>query len=59
MDFVEWLALYKIRLSLDEKCGQVIACQPVVLQIKANLELDHTWRQAWSSLVGLVERKRR
>jgi hypothetical protein len=41
MEFVEWLALYKTWLSLDEKYRQLIARQPVVLQIKANLELAH------------------
>lgn len=38
MEFVEWLALYKTWLSLDEKYHQLIARQPVALQIKANLE---------------------
>jgi len=38
MEFVEWLALYKTWLSFDEKYRQLIARQPVVLQIKANLE---------------------
>ena len=38
MDFVEWLALYKTWLSLDEKYRQLIDRQPVALQIKANLE---------------------
>jgi dihydrodipicolinate synthase/N-acetylneuraminate lyase len=38
MEFIEWLALYKTWLSLDGKYHQLIARQPVVLQIKANLE---------------------
>ena len=38
MEFVEWLAFYKTWLSLDEKYRQLIARQPVALQIKANLE---------------------
>jgi hypothetical protein len=38
MEFIEWLALYKTWLSLDEKYHQVIVRQPIVLQIKANLE---------------------
>lgn len=38
MEFIEWLALYKTWLSLDEKYRQLIARQPVALQIKANLE---------------------
>jgi len=38
MEFVGWLALYKTWLSLDEKYRQLIARQPVALQIKANLE---------------------
>jgi hypothetical protein len=41
MEFVEWLALYKTWLSLDEKYRQLITRQPVVLQIKANLEPIH------------------
>jgi hypothetical protein len=41
MAFVEWLALYKTWLSLDEKYHQLIARQPVALQIKANLEPVH------------------
>ena len=38
MEFIEWLALYKTWLSLDEKYHQLIARQPVSIQIKANLE---------------------
>jgi hypothetical protein len=38
MEFIEWLALYKTWLSLDQKYHQVVSRQPVVLQIKANLE---------------------
>ena len=38
MDFVEWLALYKTWLSLDERYRQLITRQPVAMQIKANLE---------------------
>ena len=38
MDFVEWLALYKTWLSLDDKYRQLIARQPLALQIKANLK---------------------
>jgi hypothetical protein len=34
MEFVEWLALYKTWLSLDEKYRQLIARQPVAIQIK-------------------------
>jgi len=41
MDFVEWLTLYKTWLSLDGKYRQLIARQPVALQIKANLEPVH------------------
>jgi hypothetical protein len=41
MEFVEWLALYKTWLSLDDKYRQLIARQPVVLQIKANLDPAH------------------
>jgi hypothetical protein len=41
MEFIEWLALYKTWLSLDEKYRQLIARQPVLLQIKANLEPAH------------------
>ena len=35
MAFVEWLALYKTWLSLDQKYRQLIARQPVALQIKS------------------------
>jgi hypothetical protein len=41
MEFIEWMALYKTWLSLDEKYRQLISRQPVVLQIKANLEPVH------------------
>jgi dihydrodipicolinate synthase/N-acetylneuraminate lyase len=41
MEFIEWLALYKTWLSLDDKYHQLIARQPVVIQIKANLEPVH------------------
>jgi hypothetical protein len=41
MEFVEWLALYKTWLSLEGKYRQLVARQPVVLQIKANLEPVH------------------
>lgn len=41
MEFVEWLALYKTWLSLDDKYQQLITRQPVALQIKSNLELTH------------------
>jgi len=41
MEFVEWLALYKTWLSLEGKYRQLVARQPVVLQIKANLEPMH------------------
>jgi hypothetical protein len=34
MTFIEWLALYKTWLSLDEKYRQLISRQPVALQIK-------------------------
>jgi len=35
MEFVEWLALYKTWLSLDEKYRQLIARQPIAVQIKS------------------------
>jgi len=38
MQFVEWLALYKTWLSLNERYRQLMDRQPVALQIKANLE---------------------
>ena len=41
MEFVEWEALYKTWLSLDEKYQQLISRQPVALQIKANLDPAH------------------
>lgn len=34
MDFVEWLALYKTWLSLNEKYQQLISRQPIAIQIK-------------------------
>jgi hypothetical protein len=39
MVFIEWLALYKTWLSLDDKYRQLIDRQPVAVQIKTNLEL--------------------
>ena len=41
MEFIEWLALYKTWLSLNEKYHQLVAREPVALQIKANLELSY------------------
>jgi hypothetical protein len=41
MSFIEWFALYKTWLSLNEKYSQLIARQPIALQIKTNLELTH------------------
>ena len=41
IEFIEWLALYKTWLSLNDKYRQLIARQPVPLQIKVNLELAH------------------
>jgi hypothetical protein len=41
MEFVEWLSLYKTWLSLEGKYHQLVSRQPVVLQIKANLEPVH------------------
>jgi hypothetical protein len=38
MSFVEWLALYKTWLSLDEKYHQLVTREPIALQIKTNLE---------------------
>ena len=35
MEFVEWLALYKTWLSLDEKYQQLIARQPIAIQIRS------------------------
>ncbi|MBX7237324.1 MAG: hypothetical protein K1X65_23280 [Caldilineales bacterium] len=37
-DFIEWLALYKTWLAFSEKYHQIIARQPVAIQIRANLE---------------------
>lgn len=34
MEFVEWLALYKTWLSLDERYHQLITRQPIAVQIK-------------------------
>ncbi len=38
MVFIEWLALYETWLSFDNKYRQLVALQPVAIQIKANLE---------------------
>ena len=37
MEFIEWLALYKTWLSLNEKYHQLVARQPVAIQIKTVL----------------------
>jgi len=37
MEFIEWLALYKSWLSLNEKYRQLINRQPVAVQIKTTL----------------------
>lgn len=34
LEFVEWLALYKTWLSLDEKYRQLISRQPIAIHIK-------------------------
>jgi len=41
IEFIEWLALYKTWLSLDEKYHQLVARGPMALQIKTNLGLAH------------------
>ena len=41
MEFVEWLALYKTWKSFDERYRQLMARQPVAVQIKTNLELSY------------------
>lgn len=41
MEFVEWLALYKTWTSLDDRYRQLVARQPVAMQIKTNLELAY------------------
>jgi hypothetical protein len=41
MEFIEWLALYKTWLSLDDKYHQLVEREPVALQIKTNLELSY------------------
>lgn len=38
MEFIEWLALYKTWSSLNEKYHQLLARQPIAIQIKANLQ---------------------
>ena len=38
MDFIQWLALYKTWMSLDQKYQQLVTRQPIAIQIKANLE---------------------
>ncbi len=41
MTFLEWLALYKTWLSLDEKYQQLAHRQPIAVQLKTNLEAIH------------------
>jgi hypothetical protein len=41
MEFVEWLALYKTWTSFDQRYRQLVARQPVAIQIKTNLELAY------------------
>ena len=41
MEFIEWLALYKTWLSMNEKYHQLVEREPVALQIKTNLELNY------------------
>ena len=41
MEFVAWLALYKTWTSLDDRYRQLVARQPVAMQIKTNLELAY------------------
>lgn len=38
MEFVEWLGLYETWRSFNQKYRQLIERQPVLLQIKTNLE---------------------
>jgi hypothetical protein len=38
MEFIEWLALHKTWLSLNDKYHQLLARQPIAIQIKANLQ---------------------
>lgn len=37
MQFIEWHALYKTWLSLDEKYRQLVGRQPVAIQIKSTV----------------------
>ncbi len=37
MEFIEWLSLYKTRMSLNESYRQLITRQPVAVQIKSVL----------------------
>ena len=37
MEFIEWLALYRTWLSLEEKYRQLLDRQPVAIQIKSAL----------------------
>ncbi|MEZ4709813.1 MAG: hypothetical protein R3A44_21590 [Caldilineaceae bacterium] len=41
MEFIEWSALYKTWLSLDDKYRQLISRQPIAMQIKANVIPTH------------------
>jgi hypothetical protein len=37
MEFIEWLSLYKTWRSLNESYRQLVARQPIAVQIKSNL----------------------
>lgn len=41
LEFIEWLALYKMWLSLNEKYQQLITRQPVAIAIKTALMSAH------------------
>ncbi len=41
MEFIEWLSLYKMRLSLSEKYQQLVTRQPIAISIKTTVMSQH------------------
>ncbi|MDM8559658.1 hypothetical protein [Candidatus Parabeggiatoa sp. HSG14] len=41
LEFIEWLSLYKIWLSLNEKYQQLVTRQPIAISIKTTVMSQH------------------
>jgi hypothetical protein len=41
MEFIEWLSLYKMWLSLNEKYQQLVIRQPIAISIKTTVRSQH------------------